>query len=377
MIKVDIRTLPIMTGTFVESIFLSSFSHTSLSTHLVKHAIIDRIERKLVYWGLYAMKYYYHIIANPASGSGRGSKVAERIKKILDKHHFPHQFYYTQQAGEERLTTQKLLKETLLPWDEAYIENSDMLFPLLVVIGGDGTLHQVVSEVQQVNEQQIPIAYIPAGSGNDFARSLDFPKEPEKVFWQIAGTSRPQELTVIHYHEQIQNEAGVAINNVGIGLDAAIVYAANHSAAKSNLNKFNMGSFSYIAAILNVLFRQKGFPILVECNGHQLSFSKAFLCTTTNHPYFGGGVSIAPTATIKDNKLDFVLVERVAMFKIFWLILLLTRKKHMKSRYFHHISTAKIRIISTIPQHGQEDGEEMGKRSFDLTLTTAKQLFWC
>ncbi|WP_430609410.1 diacylglycerol/lipid kinase family protein [Enterococcus sp. DIV0876] len=323
------------------------------------------------------MKYDYHVIVNPASGSGQGKKVADRIKKILDKHHFPYQFYYTTQAGEERLNAKKLVDETLLPWDEAYLDNSDMHYPLLMVIGGDGTLHQVVTEVQQIEHQRFPIAYIPAGSGNDFARSLDLPKEAEKVFWQIAGTSHPQELNVIHYYEQIQEESGIAINNVGIGLDAAIVYTANHSSAKSRLNKYNMGSFSYIAAILTVLFRQKGFPILVECNGQQLSFSKAFLCTTTNHPYFGGGVPIAPTATVKEDKLDFVLVERVAMFKIFWLILLLTRKKHMNSRYFHHISTTKLRIVSTIPQHGQEDGEEMGKRPFDLILTPGKQLFWC
>ncbi len=56
-----------------------------------------------------------------------------------------------------------------------------MLYPLLVVIGGDGTLHQVVSELQ-LEQQQIPVAYIPAGSGNDFARSIELPREPEKHF---------------------------------------------------------------------------------------------------------------------------------------------------------------------------------------------------
>jgi diacylglycerol kinase family enzyme len=101
------------------------------------------------------------------------------------------------------------------------------------------------------------------------------------------------------------------------------------------------------------------------------------LCTTTNHPYFGGGVAIAPTASVREKKFDFVLVERVSIFKIFWLIGLLMRKKHMNSRYFHHLSTSKLRIISTVPQHGQEDGEEMGQRPFDITFTTANQLFWC
>ncbi len=89
---------------------------------------------------------------------------------------------------------------------------------------------------------------------------MRLPKEPEQVFWKIAGTATPQSVTIIKYHDQIQDETGFAINNIGIGLDASIVYAANHSAAKSNLNKFNLGSFAYLSAVENVLFRQKDFP---------------------------------------------------------------------------------------------------------------------
>ncbi|MUO33243.1 diacylglycerol/lipid kinase family protein [Enterococcus gallinarum] len=321
------------------------------------------------------MKYYYHFVVNPEAGSGRGLKVAKKIKAIVKKRRFPHQFYYTEYAGQEQELTTSLLAQVLLPWDDIYRENSEMLYPLLVVIGGDGTLHQVVSSLQE-SEKNIPLGYIPAGSGNDFARGMRLPKEAEQVFWKIAGTATPQSVTIIKYHDQIQDETGFAINNIGIGLDASIVYAANHSAAKSNLNKFNLGSFAYLSAVVNVLFRQKGFPILVETNGKQLNFTKAFLCTTTNHPYFGGGVAIAPTANLNEDKIDFVLVERVALFKIFWLLALLTRKKQMRSRYFHHLSTNKLRIVSTIPQHGQEDGEEMGKRPFDITITTTKQLIW-
>ena len=61
----------------------------------------------------------------------------------------------------------------MLPWDDIYRENSEMLYPLLVVIGGDGTLHQVVSSLQE-SEKNIPLGYIPAGSGNDFARGMRF-----------------------------------------------------------------------------------------------------------------------------------------------------------------------------------------------------------
>ncbi len=87
------------------------------------------------------------------------------------------------------------------------------------------------------------------------------------------------------YEEKISEKKGIAVNNFGIGLDAAIVHATNHSSTKKRLNKYNLGSFSYLFSILRALFTQKGFPILVDAGGKQLNFSNAFLCTATKHPF--------------------------------------------------------------------------------------------
>ena len=124
------------------------------------------------------------------------------------------------------------------------------------------------------------------------------------------------------------------------------------------------------------MFKQKGFPILVEMNGKQYTFNRAFLCTVTNHPYFGGGVSIMPTANPRKAVVDLVVVERINIFKILWLIFLLLRQKQGKSKHFHHFQSSKIRIVSTIPQTIHADGEILGKRSIDMVYTTQKRLFW-
>lgn len=84
---------------------------------------------------------------------------------------------------------------------------------------------------------------------------------------------------------------------------------------KKALNKFKLGSLSYISSIIHVFFKQKGFPILVEMNGKQYTFNRAFLCTVTNHPYFGGGVSIMPTANPRKAVVDLVVVERINILK--------------------------------------------------------------
>ncbi|MDT2755985.1 diacylglycerol kinase family lipid kinase [Enterococcus asini] len=319
------------------------------------------------------MNFHFHLLINQASGSGQGKKVGDKIIALLEDKKFAHTIHLSQYPGHERKIARDLAQHTLVPWDED--QKLTDPYPLLLVIGGDGTLHQVINEFYQLN-CDVPVAYIPGGSGNDFARGIGLSLKPEQAFWQIVKAKKPQSINTLVYDEMIQAETGVAVNNVGIGLDAAIVATTNDSTAKKKLNKYNLGSLSYISSILKLLFTQKGFPILVETNGNQYSFEKAFLCTTTNHPYFGGGVAIAPMAQAEKRSLDLVVVERIPMYKLFWLIIKLARKKHTTSKYFHHFTSSRLRIVSTLPQYGQADGEVLSRRPFDITFTTRNQWIW-
>ena len=127
------------------------------------------------------MNFHYHILINPAAGSGNAEKTAEKIIQLLDDGDYTYTPYYTEGPGDEKEIVDRLT-DLLSPWSETcekdHIDNS---FHLLVVIGGDGTLHQVVNEFFALG-LQLPVSYIPAGSGNDFARGIGLSREPEKAF---------------------------------------------------------------------------------------------------------------------------------------------------------------------------------------------------
>ncbi|MHC5248689.1 diacylglycerol/lipid kinase family protein [Enterococcus sp. LJL90] len=320
------------------------------------------------------MNFHYHLLINPAAGSGTGANAAKKIVTLLEKNHFLHSVYRTENIGDEKIIAAELAETTLKPWHDD-LQNSEEVYPLLVIVGGDGTLHGVLNQFYLLGKK-FPVAYLPAGSGNDLARAIGLPKEIEKAFWQIVNAPSPKEMHVITYDEQVKNQQGLVFNNFGIGLEASIVATTNDSAAKKNLNKYHMGSFSYIFSILKVLFTQKGYPILIESNGQEYSFDNAFLCTTTNHPYFGGGVPIAPMASVEQDSFETIVVERIALFKIFWLIILLVQKKHTKSKYFHHFNGRKLRLISTVPEFAQTDGEVLEPQPFDVSFQLDKQLLW-
>lgn len=89
------------------------------------------------------MKFHYHILINPSAGSGNGYKVAERILPVLKNKHIDYTLHYSEYKGHDAEIAETLAKETLIPWIEEEQKTIDT-FPLLIIVGGDGTLHQVL-----------------------------------------------------------------------------------------------------------------------------------------------------------------------------------------------------------------------------------------
>ena len=98
--------------------------------------------------------------------------------------------------------TKELAETTLLPWSEDLDVST---FPILVVLGGDGTLHNVINSLLPY-DSAIPLSYIPCGSGNDFARGWDYQEILIKHCIKSC-TRRPKEIQTIHYVEANQEES--------------------------------------------------------------------------------------------------------------------------------------------------------------------------
>jgi YegS/Rv2252/BmrU family lipid kinase len=322
------------------------------------------------------MKRIYHVIINPVAGGGKGSEVAKKILSELTEHQFTYHTYQTEYPNHEAQLVQTLLEQNKLhgfPNDRPL--GSEETFPMLLVIGGDGTLHHVVNQLHAYGANY-PVAYIPAGTGNDFARALGLPDDPVEQFWQVVKTRLPKTLPLLSYQDQIQGDSQVFFNNLGIGLDGKIVRKTNESARKKWLSKWHLAHFSYLSSALVSLFEQKAFPSRIEINGQSIRMDKTYLCTITNHPYFGGGVAIAPTVSLEKAEFELVIVEKVAWFKLCYFAYHILRKKDFRSRSFHRYSAKKLRLVTTTPEETQIDGESIGTRCYDLTIQLTEQAFW-
>ncbi|WP_125703164.1 diacylglycerol/lipid kinase family protein [Lacticaseibacillus daqingensis] len=307
---------------------------------------------------------FFYIIFNPAAGSGTSVATFKAVRKVLDERHYDYEIRVSRYAGHAVQLGHQI---------SSFNTHKNAV---VMVIGGDGTLNQTITGLRQSDQPALPVAYIPAGSGNDFARGIGLPQDPMKALDHVLAATQPVTLDIGRYTEQTRHESGYFVNNIGFGFDAAAVAAANRGSYKKLLNKLHLGSLAYMFGVVNVFFSRRPFPVTVHANGKYEHIPRAFLCTTTNHPYFGGGIRILPTATPTDGELDLIVVENLNIPYFLFLLLELIRGKHMKYKAVHHFKSDHLVVETNSLEFGQMDGEEMGTRAFQLDFSVTQQPFW-
>lgn len=306
----------------------------------------------------------YYIIINKLAGSGQGKIVWETILPILEQRQIHFEYRISEYAGHTIRIAAEYVKQ---------IKRRPNVTPVILVVGGDGTLNEALNGVMQVpQDNPIPLAYIPGGSGNDFARGLGMATDPTIALAQVLNNMRARELNVGYYHETLKNEHRYFVNNVGLGFDAQIVDDTNRSKHKGHL-----GRWAYLSNTLAAFSQQEGFPLTVHV-GHQRDYYRhAFLCTVSNIPYFGGGVKILPQANLHDDQLELIILEEPHWWTVLWLfLLLLLGGRHLNSRFVHHYRSANLHLLVNSVEVGQMDGQIIGNRNYDLYLSTHPYPFW-
>ncbi|GAB6091977.1 diacylglycerol/lipid kinase family protein [Furfurilactobacillus curtus] len=314
------------------------------------------------------MNRHFFIILNRHAGRGHATQIWQAIQSRLAELHIHYQMVESKYPGHATLIAEQYAKHQ---------QSMDHQSRIVLVVGGDGTLNQVLNGLQTHKDTiQLPLAYIPAGSGNDFARGAKLSLDPLTALNQVLQATEPYQLDIGHYVETIKQEHRYFVNNVGIGFDAAVVSAANHSSNKSLLNRIGLGSFVYLFQLLKVVRQQDAFPVTIHINQQRDIFRNAFLLTTSNHPYFGGGVAILPQARVTDGQLSLIVVEKMSFLKFVGLFMMMTIGRHLGFKTVHTYQAHQLHLTVSSLENGQVDGEEMGNRFYDIYLSIDSYPFW-
>lgn len=287
----------------------------------------------------------YHIIVNPVSGKRgkRGLKnlaVVERVFKDAGKDYLVHA---TATVGDGTEIARRL---TLAG------ENK------LVVIGGDGTLHEVLNGIAEPS--QCRLGLIPSGTGNDFAATLGIPLDAEKAARLVVeGKVKPVDYLEV---------GGVRCMNVGgTGIDVDVLIRCQQG-------KFFKGKIKYMMSLLKSLSKFKGCKIEIEANGEKKTHN-ALIAVACNGTRFGGGIRICPPAKVDDGKLDVLTVECLSKRQMIKAFMKLLRGKITTYPLTEHFLADRVRIIPETPQTVQLDGELYDGLDFTAEIKSGLSMY--
>ncbi|WEV37816.1 diacylglycerol kinase family lipid kinase [Lactobacillus sp. ESL0677] len=303
-------------------------------------------------------KMKLHLLVNEIAGNGQGKKSFSKLVQLLIDANINFNFQKSTYAGE------------LIKLAQDYSDKKHSSSDVLLIIGGDGSLNEVLNGIKRSANPETPFAYLPAGTGNDFARAAKLTTNPEKLLASLQKNLTPKQIDCGQFQlAGYKDQTSYFANSFGIGFDAYVNHFSNHSKLKEMLNKINKGKLIYGANILRALRRQNIFSVEVRSATNKMQFDDAFLVTTTNHPYFGGGFPLLPSAKITSHQIDTIVIEKFSIPKLINLLYhLLKDGSHVTDPQFHYIEAKEIIVKTEQKEFAQVDGEEIYQRPFNLKL---------
>ncbi len=223
-------------------------------------------------------------------------------------------------------------------------------YELVIAVGGDGTVHEVVNGLMAVPPERRPrLGVVPLGSGNDFAFNVGV-SDKAPLALQQALTGEPRRVDI----GLVENEHGRREywdNTLGIGFDATVTI-------RSHRLPIVRGFLMYLTAVIQTIMLNHDAPQLTfTSDGGEPWEARKLMVVICNGPREGGGFMIAPEAIPDDGELDYVMIDHVSRPMMFRLIPEVMRGTHLRFPSVSQGKCRKLKLQADRPLNIHTDGE--------------------
>ena len=295
---------------------------------------------------------HWFVIVNPTSGAGHGLKDYPKIAKLLRDNQIFHDAVFTEHQYHAT---------------ELAVEAVNKGYRKIIVVGGDGTLNEVVNGLfiqKQCEPKDIRLAVIAVGTGNDWVRTFGIPSNYSQAIRAIKeGKTFLQDVGAVSYTESKYSQTRYMVNVAGLGFDAYVISIFNHWKAKGY-----KGRWLYIASILKAYFKYKSSGVKITVDGNQIFNNLLFSMAVGICKYNGGGVQQLPKAVADDGLLDITLIKPLHWWHIVFRLRRLFDGGIYSIGHVKHAQGKHIRIESTPPIRLECDGELMGYTDVEINV---------
>ncbi len=256
-------------------------------------------------------KFIYLI--NPIAGTAKKDDIQQQLQQITTAKNINFEIVPTNASGNYDFLKDKIEAENITD---------------LVMVGGDGTVNQIVNALQGVD---INFGIIPVGSGNGLAYAAGIPKKPQDAIELLfTGTAKYVDAFLINKQFSCMLS--------GIGFDAQVA----HDFANQN----SRGLLTYTKQSLSNFFKAQPYQFEITVNDFTF-FSEAFFISIANSNQFGNNVTIAPQASLHDGLLDIVIVQKMNKAKLPFAILKQIRGNNKLEALVDDVSNKNILYFQT------------------------------
>lgn len=211
------------------------------------------------------------------------------------------------------------------------VANSAGEYELILAVGGDGTVNQVL---QSLDLDTQTLMVLPTGTGNDLARALHLPRKFEDYVRSLPS------FGVMEIDAWKIGERRFA-NSLGIGLDTQVLETMANSRGLLHSN--------YMAAFLATLPRLQRTNIHASLDGSAAADGKVWWLVAMNSVNIGGGLPVAPGADLCDGKLDVVIIGDCSRLEMLMKLPKLYMQTHYGDKCVSHMHAAKIDLDELAP----------------------------
>ena len=278
----------------------------------------------------------YHVIFNPVAGKKKATKNLRVVERLLNERGISYELHQSCDVHDAECIARKLTEagETEL-----------------IVLGGDGTLNEVLNGLS--DPSVCTIGLIPSGTGNDFAERRGIPLDAEKAMLRILD-GKAEEVDYI-------DVSGTRCMNVaGLGIDVDVLERCQRGKLK--------GKIKYLISLIKSLFAFKGCRVKIVCEGKEETHD-VLICAACNGSQFGGGIKICPCAKENDGQMDVVVVDCIGgVWKIVLAFIQLMKGKVIEYPLTTYFRCESVEFLPEKDCPIQLDGEVYHNHTFKATL---------
>jgi YegS/Rv2252/BmrU family lipid kinase len=268
------------------------------------------------------------LVVNPSAGGGRAGRALPDVTAELTRRGIEHRVEATRslEHAKELAMAATAAGETT------------------VTLGGDGLIGAVADALKHSGGV---LGLLPGGRGNDFARVLKIPLDPVTACEVIAGNV-VRELDL----GEVNSRTFISIASCGFDSDANRI---------ANETRIVRGNLVYAYGALRALAGWRPAQFEISVDGRDARTMRGYTVAVANSGAYGGGMLLAPSASLEDGALDVVTVEDVPKLKFLRLLPSVFKGEHVQQRAVQVTRASEVTIAADRPFTMYADGDPIAE----------------